>query len=369
MDNNCEVGRISPFSEVKNTTYGGRACFSAAPLEKGTVVLEANDSVGTCVTYDFRKEVCHNCYTYQDGKTMKFKMTYPDIAHLVTDEVKINAKKFNGAGLWFCSEACKLEFLTQPHVIELIACYELLLSVLKMMQKRAVDELQERSREQITEDVINHAWLEVIDSWIPKIDKMKLSKKMSQLPDITEEEYNCARFVIKSLFTLKYLDPESQTKAAFKTLQSNELSKIARFPILLDFQILIFKTLYIILPGYTRQNLSVKLFRHILGSEYGNAFGIWEQEELSENREFLGYAVYPRASYFNHSCDPNLTKSRIKGTMVFTANKDVPKGEPLCIDYSGLLSHTVLKRRQLLKENWFFECCCTRCESELQAIH
>lgn len=369
MASNCEINSISPLFEVKDTVYGGRACFTVAPLRKGTVVLEASDSSGISVAYEFRKEVCHSCYSFQNGRNLKNRLTYSDIAHLVTCDVNINDKKFSGAGLWFCSDECKLEFLNQPHVIELVECYELLLGVLKVMQKRAVNEAQEAAEEQITEESINKAWLEVKGSWIPRIDGMKASKRISQLPTITEDEYNCARFIARTLFTLKYLDPQSHTRAAFETLQSNELSKIGKFSVLLNFQILIFKTLYIMLPDNMHKGLSIELFRHILGSEYGNAFGIWEQEELSENREFLGYAVYPRASYFNHSCDPNLTKSRIKGTMTFTLNKDVPKGEPLCIDYSGLLSYPVAKRRQLLKENWFFDCLCTRCESELQAIH
>lgn len=365
MITNSMVISLSPFFEVKDTAYGGRACFSAAALEKGTVVLEASDSIGATIVYEFRKEVCHSCHTYQSGKNMKFKLAYSDIAHLVTEDVQINGKKFLGAGLWFCSEDCKLNFLQQQHVIELIECYELLLGILKMMQKRCTSEELNNDRKVVSEFIIDKAWLDVRSSWIPRIDKMKQSKRLSQLPYITEEEYNCARFIAKTLFTLKYINPQSGAKSAFETLQSNELCKIKRFPVLLDFQILIFKTLYIILPDNMRQTLTIDLFRHILGSEYGNSFGIWEQNGMSDNQEFLGYAVYPRASYFNHSCDPNITKSRVKGSMVFTLNRDVPKGAQLCISYSGLPGQNVGERRKILKENWFFDCLCSKCQSEL----
>lgn len=369
MGSVCEVADISPFFQVRQTEFGGRGCFSVGPLQKGTVVLEANDSIGACIAHEFRKEVCHNCFSYHNGTNMKFKLKYEDIVNLVTPDVKINAKTFLGAGLWFCSESCKREYLAWPSVIELIECYDVLLRTLKVMQKRAAGKDQEPDVVVMSAETIDSAWLEIDHSWIPRINKMKPTKRLNQLPYITDEEYSCARFVARTMFMLRHLDPLSQTMATFQTLQSNELCKITRFPVLLDFQIVVFKSLYLLFPESFREELSTELFRHIMGSEYGNAFGIWEDQEVPENREFLGYSVFPRASYFNHSCNPNITKSRVGRSMLFTLNKDVLTDEPLCIDYSGLLDEPVIKRRQLLKQNWFFDCLCGRCTSELQAIH
>lgn len=365
----CEVGGISPFFQVRQTEFGGRGCFSIVPLKAGTAVLEANDSVGACIAYEFRKEVCHRCFSYRNGINMKFKLKYADIADLITSEVKITEKGFNGAGLWFCSESCKLEYLRQPHVIELIESYEILLRTLKIMQKNAAEERQEPDPQVMSGEIIDRAWLEINNSWIPKVERTKPTKRLNELPLFAEEEYSCARFVARTLFSLKHLDPLSETIATFRTLQSNELDKITRFPVLLNFQIVVFKCLYVLLPDSFRKDLSTELFRHIMGSEYGNSFGIWEEQKMLENREFLGYSVFPRASYFNHSCNPNITKCRVGRTMLFRLNKDVPKDEPLCIDYSSLLDQPVVKRRQLLRENWFFDCLCKRCVSELQTIH
>ena len=39
--------------------------------------------------------------------------------------------------------------------------------------------------------------------------------------------------------------------------------------------------------------------RTILGIDPGNSFGIWEMPVMDES-ECLGFAVYPRASFFNH---------------------------------------------------------------------
>ena len=106
-----------------------------------------------------------------------------------------------------------------------------------------------------------------------------------------------------------------------------------------------------------------------MGSEYGNAFGIWQEGESVDNREFFGYRVVPRASYFNHSCIPNLTKRRDGTTMYFTLNRPVCANEELNIDYSGVLDYPTEKRRKFLKDTWFFDCQCDRCRLEVQASH
>ncbi|CCC69117.1 hypothetical protein NCAS_0C01270 [Naumovozyma castellii] len=366
--------QISPLFDVRQTTWGGRACFSKQSLKKGSVILEADDNTGTSISYEFRKEVCHFCYSYHNGVTLKHKITYALLKQLIknNDNKLINWKKFQGAGLWFCSEICRDEFLSQPHIIELIECYELLLNHFHSMQKRVNPDdsrEDELNHVKISKDLIQEKWDQIINDWIPSIDKLKLTKRSNRLPVISEDEYCCARFVCETLFRLKYMDQNSINFKSFYSLQSNEVSKMERFPILLHFQILVFKTLYILLPSFLRDRFSVTSFRHILGSEYGNAFGIWEVGESSDSREYFGYWIFPRASYFNHSCDPNLTKTRKGRTMFFTLNRDIDVGSELDIDYSGVLSLPVKERRKFLHDSWFFDCQCDRCKLEMQLIH
>ncbi|CAI4828482.1 BBL_G0053530.mRNA.1.CDS.1 [Saccharomyces cerevisiae] len=308
-----DVHEISPFFQVRQTKWGGRACFSNGNIPKGTTVLQVSNFTGTSISYEFRKEVCHNCFAYANAKTMKYKLNYDCLRDLVCSaHYQINPKKFLGAGLWFCSEHCRTSYLQIPNIIELIECYEILLHHFPSMLKRynSTSEQEEKLNSiLISENVIQSSWDEIENKWIPRINNMKSAKRINQLPPICEDEYCCIRM------------------------------------------------------------LSIPLLRHILGTEYGNAFGLWQEGEASDSREYFGYWVFPEASYFNHSCNPNITKYRKGNSMLFTVNRDIKKDEQICIDYSGVLDLPTVKRRAFLADSWFFDCACERCKSELQSVH
>ena len=61
MEKMDPVGPISDLFRIQHTPFGGRACFSNKSLPQGTVVLDAEDSLGESISYEFRKEVCHYC--------------------------------------------------------------------------------------------------------------------------------------------------------------------------------------------------------------------------------------------------------------------------------------------------------------------
>lgn len=93
-----------------------------------------------------------------------------------------------------------------------------------------------------------------------------------------------------------------------------------------------------------------------------NSFGIRSLDD--EGSEFFGYGCWPSASYFNHSCEPNLVKRRVGRVWEFCTRRDVQGEEELCISYlSGEergLGHG--KRVERLRANWGFVCGCVRCE-------
>ncbi|CAR22778.1 Set6p [Lachancea thermotolerans CBS 6340] len=346
-----EAVYISELFDIRTTDNSGRACFASKDLKKGTDVLCLTKCLGASTCYEFRKEVCSQCFQYDGGQRMK---------------VRLNNKFLKGAGLWFCTENCRDQFLRQEHVDHLIDALETLLVSWEIQAKKRIGSIDRASNSSISTEKIESLWQDIRDNWITRIDRMKPTKRVLQLPIINEDEYVCARFVIHCLFTLKTTDTSSLHMAAFRNLQSNESSKISRFPVLLDLQKRVFQTLYILLPPFLKSGFDIPTFRHILGSEYGNSFGIWQNEEASDSREYLGYWVLPEASFFNHSCAPNLIKHRFGNKMIFTLNSDVTKDQELCIDYKDILDLKVDERRHILKENWFFSCECPRCKIEMQ---
>ncbi|AEY94554.1 FAAL097Cp [Eremothecium gossypii FDAG1] len=360
--------QISELFEVKLTDYGGRACFARQSQQRGDTVLKLTQALGSSIAYEYRKEVCHFCFAYDAGAVMKTKIGHAEARFQPSIT---GASSFGGGGLRFCSEICKNAYMQMESAEELVEAFETLLQAFQRSNKRRNTDLQDDDcgNAVITEAIIEERWRYVENEWTPKLSAMKPSKRHLMIPAIDEEVYSCARFVTECLFRLKHLPNESTMYQAFDQLQSNELQKITEFPVLLEFQLKVYKFLKVVLPSGLRDLLSSALFRKILGSEYGNSFGIWEQNEGNYSRDYLGYWVLPEASYFNHSCAPNLAKKRVGREMYFVLTSDVAAGEQLCIDYKGILDLPVVERRNILHSNWFFDCACERCALELQSIH
>ncbi|KAJ3320783.1 hypothetical protein HDU76_000227 [Blyttiomyces sp. JEL0837] len=135
-----------------------------------------------------------------------------------------------------------------------------------------------------------------------------------------------------------------------------------------------------------------------------NGFGLWDGA-----KECLGQALYPIASFFNHSCDPNLVRgtgmvnldekktdlssvaSHIKAitlneqegqngfdrrelngvmrallrepVVTFWAGRDIAEGEPLFLSYIDE-SQSLERRKESLKTVYYFDCRCSKCIRE-----
>ena len=100
-----------------------------------------------------------------------------------------------------------------------------------------------------------------------------------------------------------------------------------------------------------------------LSRHLSNSFGIWELP-VTPDSEHLGSAMYPSASYFNHSCEPNIAKVRRGRVVSFVTSREIQPEEELCISY-GHTERQVAERRQLLRDWWGFDCDCRKCIHEL----
>ncbi|KAJ3230963.1 hypothetical protein HDU81_004116 [Chytriomyces hyalinus] len=122
-----------------------------------------------------------------------------------------------------------------------------------------------------------------------------------------------------------------------------------------------------------------------------NGFGLWH-----EDGTMIGQALYPSASFFNHSCDMNLERSTLNGNdvsafslvvgsepaadlddtvksiqdtidkqplIIFRAARNIDEGELLTHGYIDV-GLSVEGRMQELQEVYGFECTCARCVEE-----
>lgn len=73
-------------------------------------------------------------------------------------------------------------------------------------------------------------------------------------------------------------------------------------------------------------------------------------------------AIYYQASFLEHACRPNLSKSFThKGEVIFWAPNEIKAGEHLSISYTDVLWETT-NRRYHLKQTKYFDCDCERCK-------
>jgi len=95
-----------------------------------------------------------------------------------------------------------------------------------------------------------------------------------------------------------------------------------------------------------------------------NSFGIRSLDDAGD--EIFGFGVWLEASYWNHSCTPNVQKRRVGRAWEFWTARAIGEGEELCITYLGGEEETlnVRERRERLEKTWGFVCGCGKCEGE-----
>lgn len=87
----------------------------------------------------------------------------------------------------------------------------------------------------------------------------------------------------------------------------------------------------------------------------------------SEDAGFM--ALFPAASWFNHSCAPNATIESTRSTLVVRAATAIPKDSEVTISYLPLqLLADATSRRKRLEGGRGFDCRCVRCIEEGVAI-
>ena len=124
----------------------------------------------------------------------------------------------------------------------------------------------------------------------------------------------------------------------------------------------------------TQYSLLWKKVLVLICKEECNSFGTYTFRFLGPKyeRQPYGLALYPGAVFFNHSCLPNVCHITSEtGEMTFFALRDLKAGEEAMICYvqpentaQALNPESGKERRAGLKDHFFFDCDCERCDVE-----
>lgn len=319
---------------IRATPYtGGLGAYALSTIPAGTQVFAAEAPFVNVVYAPFKKEVCAFCFAYDRGRKMKYTE-------------KSTLGKDNRGLAWFCSEECHGRWNLRNKDTGSIAHAQVSRGLLKK-QKSRPNEID--GDKHLSPARVEAAWEEAEKTGIPKC-----------APVLQEDDDEDTVF-----FLLDGILARAQNPAGWETFLSlNPSLQPYDTAAPLQSHIRIFKYLLYHLPSNLRSLCTASTILALITRDHGNSFGIFE-DELGRDGEMLGYGTWTDASFFNHSCDANLTKRRHGRAYTFAAKRDIPAGEELCINYiEDAMDESVEVRRKRLQVGWGFTCSCFRCMQE-----
>ncbi|PVG00287.1 SET domain-containing protein, partial [Serendipita vermifera] len=336
------------FTIEKSPAEGaGLTCFATKGLSNNEVILQTHEPVASVIVSVFRKEVCSWCYAYEFGAIHKFKLQTP-----------------NGRGVaWFCQPSCRDAWRESvgDGGWEAIVAFE---QGLKTTGTGGTPR-SENSPCILTE--IEDAW-EKASQEGNKILAMRHAKphsvlKTSRLPP--EVDIDDARFILSGLVSFsKSQESLRQVLRLNPSMKpyTNSRNTLQAHVTIYHYLLSVLPLTSPILPLTTPSNVIALITR-----DEGNTFGIWDQSLAGH--ELFAYCLYPVASYFNHSCEPNVSKDQIGRMYEFRAKGEIAPTEELNVSYLGVAGEALgyKERRQKLLTGWSFTCNCNRCRREEEA--
>jgi len=119
------------------------------------------------------------------------------------------------------------------------------------------------------------------------------------------------------------------------------------------------KPVYLIRKLFPDMKLEEEFLLNLISRIECNNFGLWTERK----QKCYGRAIFPHASFFNHSCKPNCYTKIVQGYIFIYTNEFIEKDTELCIQYIDVNKPLSSRQEQLL-QGYCFRCTCTRCELE-----
>ena len=348
----------SSLFDVQETPTSGRGVFATQLIPTGTQLLACSDLVYGLVFREYRREVCNWCFRYEQGDILPVRE--------------------NRAALVWCTEECRDAWMEEHGKVgvDAFAAVEDLSRKQAKMVVKAEEEAGLLPTGSATATAIQPTPEDIETAWIAAETTADLirSARYSNKPSKPERKAIAQALsskidsivinhAISSLIASTSHPPAWQTvQDLYASPQPYISTEQLQTHLTTYFQLLALLPLKL-LPMCTRSTLITAIDR-----DAHNSFGIRSLDD--DASEMFGYGTWPSASYWNHSCSPNILKRRVGRTWTFTTSRDVMEGEELCITYLGGEEEEldVKARRDMLWKAWKFVCGCTRCKVESQRI-
>jgi SET domain len=356
----------SEFFVIKDTKYAGRGVFATRAIQKDSFLLRSDFIALAVLSREYRREVCAFCYQYERGRNLKSRIQNVNFA--------------------FCSLECENNWKEQSSSLSIKAwesTEDFIKSRLSKSQPSGFDssehcDLNANSMRHPNVEEINEVW-ESVESTAhfirearagsqakPHQRALKSAKTLIPVSDIL---YWLLTGIIAH-YSYSNVDGNDASAHSWKALMALTADQS---PYQSSFQLrqhaFSYLQLLAILPEGLLPSVTAQVCREMVARDVHNSFGIRSLED--EGAEFFGWGVWPEASYFNHSCSPNVAKCRAGRQWQFWASRDIIAGEQLFISYLGGDEKDMSydERKQRLNETWGFDCLCPRCAHDRKLEH
>ncbi|KAJ4991242.1 putative protein lysine methyltransferase [Stagonosporopsis vannaccii] len=345
------------YFEIRDTPTAGRAVFARQDIPEGTVLWRSDDLTMSVLLREYRREVCGQCFSYDYGRDLPIRDQSVGFA-FCSEECCAEWKHWNGrvgVQAWSAVEALVKkrskeddemveEGLPRPNSQEIRRAWESVETQANLI--RALREAEGLESDQVVE-LGNDKALKITKQHRKAVSKA-LQQKIS--PDVMA-------FIVSGI-VWRHNKPDEWGKVlalADDNTPYHSTDDLEAF-------IRSYLQLTAVLPLQLLPLVTVETIFILSSRDSHNSFGIRSLED--DGSEFFGYGCWPAASYFNHSCGPNIEKRREGRVWHFRAGSDIEYGEELNITYLSGEERKLSrgKRMQTLRKNWGFDCACKRCE-------
>ncbi|KZM25823.1 SET (Su(var)3-9, Enhancer-of-zeste, Trithorax) domain [Ascochyta rabiei] len=350
----------TPLFEIRNTPTAGRAVFATQSIPRGGLVWRSDDLTLSVLLREYRREVCGQCFEYEDGRDLS-----------VRDQI---------VGFAFCSKECQ-EMWRQWNEEAGVQAWT---AVEKLVKSRAKEdnEMVDADLPRPTSEEIKKAWDSVAtQAALIRTAREAEQARSAQLADhgtegneplpITKQHRRAVQKALQQRispdvmsFCVSGIVWRYNSPQAWENMLALA-DDVTPYHSTDDLQAFVRSYLHLlaILPAPLLPLVTPETIFLFSSRDSHNSFGIRSLED--DGSEFFGYGCWPAASYFNHSCAPNVDKNRQGRVWLFSAATDIQKGDELNITYLSGEERKLSRasRMMRLKRNWGFDCRCVRCEA------